>query len=155
MITFPSSDYQLVIVESSEEWNALHNLRRSELFERKENIVYNPNHPDDRASNHFPLVLKHQGKCVGTARLDLFEPGKGAIRLVAIDRTLQRQGHGRVLAHLFDEVARSKGVSKLFVNANLAAFGYYEKLGFIHEDWNDPAGPHGITQGCTPMTKVI
>ncbi len=148
--------YELVQVESPEEWEALHNLRRSELFVQKEGIVYNDNHPDDHAPNHFPLVLKLGGRCIGTARLDLFDNGSGAIRLVAVDPTLQRQGHGRVLEQKFEELARSKGVSKLFVNANPTAIGYYEKLGFVHEDWEDPAGPRtGLAKGCAPMTKVI
>ncbi len=151
-----NSEYQLVQVKSPEEWAALHNLRSSELFVRKEGIVYNDNHPDDHASNHFPLVLKLNGKCIATARLDVFKSGEGAIRLVAVDPTLQRQGHGRILEQKFEELARNNGVSKLFVNANPTAIDYYEKLGFVHEDWEDPAGPRtGLAKGCVPMTKVI
>jgi N-acetylglutamate synthase-like GNAT family acetyltransferase len=151
-----NSAYQLVQPETPEDWQALHNLRRSELFARKVGIVYNDNHPDDRAPNHFPLVLKLNGKCVGTARLDLFKSGEGVLRLVAVDPALQRRGHGRILEQAFEELARSKGVSKLFVNANPTAVGYYEKLGFVHEHWEDPAGPRtGFAKTCAPMTKVI
>ncbi len=149
-------DYQLVQVETTEEWKALHSLRSSELFEQKEGVVYNTNHPHDHTANHFPLVLKLQGKCIGTARLDLFGNDAGAIRLVAVDPTMQRQGHGRVLEEKFEGFARSKGISKLFVNANPAAAGFYEKLGFIYEDWEDPAGPRsGLTKGSAQMKKIL
>lgn len=147
--------YELTQATSEDEWKALHDLRRSELFVQKLGVVYDTNHPDDRAPNHFPLVLKFQAVCIGTARLDLLEKGEGAIRLVAILKEEQRKGHGRVLEQKFEELARSMGVAKLFVNANRTAVGYYEKLGFIHEQWNDPTARATIAFDCVQMTKVI
>jgi N-acetylglutamate synthase-like GNAT family acetyltransferase len=148
--------YELVQASSPEDWEALHNLRRSELFTRMEGVTYNADHPDDRAPNHFPLILKFQDQHIGTARLDLFENGGAAIRLVAIAQQEQRKGYGRVLEQLFEEFARSKGVSKIFVNAHSSAVGYYERLGFVHEDWQEPSGTRsGVAKNCVFMTKQL
>ncbi len=139
----------------SEDWEALHDLRRTELFAGKD-IIYNPHHPDDFAANHFPLVFKDQGECVGTTRLDLLGDGAAAIRLVAISKKYQRRGYGKILLELLEDRARSHGVSKLFVNARPTAIGYYERFGFRTEDWNDPCGPCvGIFKDCVPMAKNI
>jgi hypothetical protein len=92
----PSDHYELVQASSPEDWEALHNLRRSELFAQRGDVTYDADHPDDRAPNHFPLILKFRDQRIGTARLDLFENGGAAIRLVAIARQEQCKGHGRV-----------------------------------------------------------
>ena len=77
-------------------------------------------------------------------------------RLVAIAQQEQRKGYGRVLEQLFEEFARSKGVSKIFVNAHSSAVGYYERLGFVHEDWPEPSGTRsGIAKNCVFMTKQL
>jgi N-acetylglutamate synthase-like GNAT family acetyltransferase len=151
-----SDHYELVQASSPKDWEALHNLRRSELFARREGVTYKADHPDDRTPNHFPLILKFQDQRIGTARLDLFENGGAAIRLVAIAQQEQRKGHGRVMEQLFEEFARSKGVSKIFVNAHSSAVGYYERLGFIHEDWQEPSGIRSsIAKDCVLMTKQL
>ncbi|MEK7098390.1 MAG: GNAT family N-acetyltransferase [Patescibacteria group bacterium] len=148
--------YELVQASSPEDWEALHDLRRLELFARKKGVVYDTNHPDDRAAKNFPLVFKLNGKSIGTARLDVFDNGEGVIRLVAIAKEEQRKGYGRILEQKFEAFARSNGVSKLLVNANPTAVGYYEKLGFVHEEWNDPAGRlSGIGKDSIPMRKII
>ena len=151
-----SDQYELVQASSPEDWEMLHNLRRSEIFAQREGVTYKADHPDDQAPNHFPLILRFQDQRIGTARLDLFENGGAAIRLVAIARQEQRKGHGRVMEQLFEEFARSKGVSKIFVNAHPSAVGYYERLGFVHEDWQEPSGTRSsIAKDCVLMTKQL
>lgn len=152
-----SSDrYELVQASSPEDWEALHDLRRSELFATMEGVTYDADHPADRDPHHFPLILKLHDRRIGTARLDLFANGGAALRLVAIAQQEQRKGHGRVMEQLFEAFARSKGVTKLFVNAHPSAVGYYERLGFVHEDWQEPSGMReSITKDCVLMTKQL
>ena len=60
------------------------------------------------------------------------------------------------MEQLFEEFARSKGVSKIFVNAHPSAVGYYERLGFVHEDWQEPSGARSsIAKNCVLMTKQL
>ena len=151
-----SDHHELVQASSPEDWEALHNLRRSELFARMEGVTYNADHPADRDPDHFPLILKFRGQRIGTARLDLFENGGAAIRLVAIARQEQRKGHGRVMQQLFEDFARGKGVSKIFVNAHPSAAGYYKRLGFVPEDWQEPSGIRdSVTKDSVLMTKQL
>jgi len=60
----------------------------------------------------------------------------GIVRLVAIRRHFQRQGHGRKLAAMVDEFAVKLGLHTLFVNAHADALGYYQKLGWEFFDWD-------------------
>lgn len=133
------SDYQLVPVVSPEDWAFFHAVRQSELFARRPDIVYDANHPDDRTPRHFPLLLKFNGKRIGVARLDLLARGAVAMRLVAIERGEQRKGHGRALMRVFEDLARAKGAIRIFLNAHQSAVGFYERLGFVRENWVDPA----------------
>src|SRR5262245_30003013 len=146
--------YELVQVLTADEWRAVHDMRRAELFVHHPGIVYDENHPDDRTPRHFLFLLLLNGRAIGTARLDLAERGKGIMRMVAITRDEQRKGHGRVLQERFETFARGMGVADLYVNAARHAVGFYERMGFVHEDWDD-AGRKGIAGDAVPMRKRI
>ena len=151
-----SRTYELVQVSTAEQWQAVHDLRQAELFVRHPGIVYDPAHPDDRAPMHFLFLLQLDGRAMGTARLDLDEPGRAILRLVAIAKTDQRKGHGWVLQRRVEDFARSRNVIDLFVNAAPSAVGFYERMGFIREDWDDPNGARkGVADDCVPMRKRL
>lgn len=147
--------YALVLVETSQQWEALHAIRRDVLFEgRHADVVYDPNHPDDRAAGNLPLLLTCDGEPVGTARLDNFGDGTGAIRLVAVVASMQGQGHGRALGDRADELARSRGIHTLYVNAAPEALGYYRALGWEPYDWR-LSELTGIAADCVQMRKSL
>ena len=59
--------YELAVVTWPEDWETYHSIRRVELFEARGRIgIYQPDHVDERAPNHFPLLLKWNGR--GRAR---------------------------------------------------------------------------------------
>ena len=148
-------EYALAEPASAEDWDALHTLRRQELFSRHEGVVYDPNHPHDRPPN-IPLVLRHRGVAIGTARLDPIASDIVVLRLVAIDRARQGEGHGRVLMAMFEELARKRGASRVLVNAHPAATKFYERLGYGPEAWDDPSGARGgIASSCVQMSKAL
>jgi N-acetylglutamate synthase-like GNAT family acetyltransferase len=91
---------------------------------------------------------------IGTARLDLADRGKGIMRLVAITKPEQRKGHGRMLQEKLETFARGMGVADLYVNAARDAVGFYERMGFIREDWDD-AARKGIAGDAVPMKKRL
>ena len=148
------NDYELVQVLTADEWRAVHDMRRTELFARRPRIVYDENHPDDRMPGHFLLLLLLNGGPVGTARLDLGARGQGIMRLVAITKSEQRKGHGRVLQERFETLARGLGVTDLYVNAAPDAVGFYERMGFVREHWDD-AARKGIADDTVPMRKRL
>lgn len=147
-------DYELVRVLTADEWKAVHDMRRAELFVRHPDIVYDENHPDDRVPGHFLFLLLLNGRAIGTARLDLGSRGQGIMRLVAITKTEQRKGHGRVLQERFETFARGNGVADLYVNAARDAVGFYERMGFIPEHFDD-AARKGIADDTVPRRKRL
>jgi len=147
-------DYELVQVLTADEWQAVHDMRRAELFVRHPGIRYDQNHPDDRMPGHFLFLLLLNGQSIGTARLDLGARGQGIMRLVAIAKPEQRKGHGRVLQERFETFARGMGVTDLYVNAARDAVGFYERMGFIPEHFDD-AVRKGIADDTVPMRKRV
>jgi N-acetylglutamate synthase-like GNAT family acetyltransferase len=147
--------YELAIVARAEDWEAYHSIRRVELFEARGRIgVYDPDRADERAPNHFPLLLKWNGMAIATTRLDLRESGLAIVRLVAVVKAEQRKGHGRALAARTEAFARDRGVTKLLVNAAATAVGFYERIGFVREGW-DAAELVGWNADSVQMAKML
>lgn len=146
--------HTLEVVTTPDDWAAYHAIRRVELFEARGLIgVYDADHPDERAPDHFPLLLKWNGRPIATTRLD-FRDGLAVVRLVAVARSEQRKGHGRALAALTAAFARERGVARLLVNAAAEAVGFYERVGFVRETW-DAAELVGMNARSVQMTKPL
>ena len=147
--------YQLALVTEAGDWETYHSIRRAELFEARGRIgVYDANHADERVPDHLPLLLKWNGRGIGTTRLDVRAGGLAVVRLVAITKPEQRKGHGRVLAARTEDFARRKAVTKLIVNAAATAVGFYERIGFVRETW-DPAELIGWNADSVQMAKAL
>jgi GNAT superfamily N-acetyltransferase len=147
--------YTLARPLTDKDWRVFHEIRRKVLFEgRHRDVVYDENHPHDRAPNNQPLLLKLDGQPLGTVRLDDFGNGTGCVRLVAIIQAEQGRGHGRELGRLVDELARSIGIHTLYVNAAPEAVGFYEKGGWVRHVW-DPVELAGIAEACVQMRKPV
>lgn len=147
--------YELARVETPEQWSALHAIRRAVLFEvLLPDVAYDENHPDDRAPGNQPFLLKADGRTVGVVRLDDRGDGTGVVRLVAVVGDEQGRGHGRALDRLVGDLARSRGMTTLFVNAAPEAIGYYEKTGWTRHVW-DRAELEGMATDCVQMRKDV
>lgn len=112
----------------------------------------------DRPTSTFrlihPLLLRLDGRPIGTTRLDVFGNGTDAVRPMAISTDVQGSGHGRALLALVEDYARYLEITLLFVNAVPEATGYYNKLGWELHDWNG-AELIGIASSCKQMRKAI
>lgn len=148
-------DYELTRVILAQDWNVYHRIRREELFRTLGMVeTYNYKHPDEVKSGNFPLLLKFNGYSIGTVRIDLKNDGEAVIRLLAITKTEQSKGHGKILMKKIETFAQAKKVKKLLVNARKDAVGYYQKNGFVFEDW-DANELVGISIDSVQMSKVI
>jgi N-acetylglutamate synthase-like GNAT family acetyltransferase len=147
--------YELNPPATPAEWQAFHDIRRTELFERRgRHGIYNPNHPDDVDAHKRPLLLRCDGRPVGTVRLDDFGDGTGCVRLVAVTAPEQGRGHGRKLQEMVETLARDQGIHTLYINAAPTAVGFYEKTGWSRHTWN-PAELVGFSADCVQMQKTI
>ena len=147
--------YTLEPPKGDGEWRAFHAIREAVLFIGRGRIgIYDRNHPDDAAPQNQCLLLKLDGRPIGTVRLDDFGDGSGCVRLVAITEPEQGRGHGRVLSALCEARMRALGVHTLTVNAAPEAVGFYEKTGWRRRVW-DPAELAGFSKDCVQMTKAL
>jgi GNAT superfamily N-acetyltransferase len=141
--------YELVIVTDPGDWARYHEIRKAELFDRRgRGGAYDPHHPDERARNHYPLLLTYEGRGIATARLDVVGNGDAIVRRVAVTRAEQRKGHGRVLDEMVGQFARRRGVRRLLVNAAAEAVGYYRRIGYEPAIWSmsEPSDGHPHVQ---------
>jgi N-acetylglutamate synthase-like GNAT family acetyltransferase len=146
-------EYELLKVTLPNDWRDYHAIRREVLWEARGRSGYEER-PAEHLPNHHPLLLKFGGRSIGTARLDDFRNGTGAVRLVAIVADLQRRGHGRKLSELVEIYARGLGIRRLLVNADPAAIGYYQSLGWDSFLW-DETELTGIAADCKQMAKSL
>jgi GNAT superfamily N-acetyltransferase len=105
------------------------------LFEARGRFDYIPDGPEEIKAENLSLLLKYLEEPIGTVRLDARPEGKAIVRLVAVASQLQRQGHGRVLMNLVEELAKALGLKELLVHAAPDAVGFYQKLGYSHFDF--------------------
>lgn len=147
--------YELRELASPEDWEAMHRIRLDVLFteERHPGLAYNRAHPHDTEPTHSKFLLMRDGVPIGTTRLDPRGEG-GIVRLVAIVPQQQRQGHGSVLEALLIDYARARGMKRLWLNAARDAVGFYEKLGWTPEVW-DEVELATFGRNCVQMTKSI
>ena len=146
--------YDLVKVTTESDWREYHAIRRHVLWEARGRSGYDDARPAEYAANNTPLLLKLNGRPIGTTRLDNLGDRRGVMRLVAIATEFQRRGHGRILSELVESYARRLGLKTLFVNADPEAVGYYKKMGWENYVW-DETELTGIASDCTQMTKVL
>lgn len=121
--------------------------------ERHPGIVYDRAHPHDTNPSHLKFLLLRDGEPIGTTRLDPRGEG-GIVRLVGIVPDQQRQGHGSAMEGLLVEVARSRGMKRLWVNAARDAVGFYEKRGWSPLVW-DEEELATFAKNCVQMTKPL
>ena len=148
--------YVLRPVKTDADWQAMHAIRRDTLFapgRHLVSVVYDENHPHDRAEGQVPYLLTLDERPIGVVRLD-FRGEIAVVRLVGILTAEQGRGHGRMLDALAVEEARRHGVRLLQVNAANTALGFYKKNGWQPEVW-DEEELVGIAARCTQMVKPI
>ena len=113
------------------EWTAYHAIRRRVLFEmRGLGPTYDPNHSDEHAAGHHPLVFWDGTAAVGVIRVDV--AGELAVfRRVAVREDVQGRGYGRRLLGAAEQFARAYGCVRVESHVDPEAVGFYERCGFV------------------------
>ncbi|MBA4749475.1 MAG: GNAT family N-acetyltransferase [Alphaproteobacteria bacterium] len=137
------------------DWAHYHEIRRRVLFEARGCAHYDPHHPDETKEGAYPLLLKKEGRPIGTVRLDHISPQIAIVRMLAITQDHQGQGYGRALEDLICEKARSLGVRQLYVNAAKEAIAYYTHLGWQFFVWNEEENMRFLSSGGRQLEKKL
>lgn len=148
---------QLRAPRSEAEWDRLHAIRKTSIFDVYHPpdgpwpCEYDPAHPDDRDPANRPLLLFADDEVAGTLRLDLKLDGRAVVRLVALERGFRGGGLGAAILELAEDLALASGAWTLCVNAQPGVVGFYARRGFAPGRWEGcTACPRGI-----PMVKHL
>ncbi|RST90582.1 GNAT family N-acetyltransferase [Vagococcus bubulae] len=92
---------------------------------------------EERTDIH--LVIKQDGKVVGTLLLHPCFTSCVQIKQVAISPTCQGQGLGKKLMVYAEDVAKRLGYSTIFLTGRQSAWNFYRKLGYseLMDDYVD------------------
>ncbi len=82
---------------------------------------------EDEHATH--IIAKENGAAVGCARI-LFDVNGGHIGRLAVKRSERGQGIGKEICRFIIELCRERGYKRVWLNSQLHAVGFYEKLGF-------------------------
>ena len=136
----PLERYTLRPARSPQEWCAYHAIRRDAIFAALlPGQAYDEHDPDEFERGHRPHVLVRDGEVIGTVRIDLIGDTQAGLRLIAIRRDLQRQGHGRILLRLAEQAARAFGRIEIVINAHPTSLTFYLANGYREGEWRDAA----------------
>jgi GNAT superfamily N-acetyltransferase len=132
--------YALRPARLPQEWSAYHAIRRDAIFSvLLPGQAYDEHDPDEFERGHRPHVLVRDGEVIGTVRIDLIGDTQAGLRLIAIRRDLQRQGHGRVLLRLTEQAALAFGRTEIVINAHPTSLTFYLANGYREGEWRDAA----------------
>jgi N-acetylglutamate synthase-like GNAT family acetyltransferase len=139
--------YELRSPQTEEEWTSYHAIRIAEIQNRYcQGEEYNYKNPEEELESNYRFVFVDSSteppKVIGVIRVDLLDGTEAALRWVAIEGALQRNGHGTCMLVLAEKFAREQGKTLMRVPAEEDSRGFYERerLGYIPMDW--PKGPH-------------
>jgi GNAT superfamily N-acetyltransferase len=139
-MTDPLTSYSLRPVQSPQQWSAYHAIRRDAIFATLlPDQAYDEHAPDEFEHRHLPHVLLRDGEVIGTVRIDLIGETQAGLRLIAIRRDRQRQGHGSVLLRLAEQAARAFGRTEIVINAHPTSLTFYLANGYREGEWRDTA----------------
>lgn len=87
----------------------------------------------------FHLVVKQDGKVVGTLLLHPCFTSCVQIKQVAISPTCQGQGLGKKLMVYAEDVVKKLGFTTIFLTGRQSAWHFYQKLGYseLMEEYSD------------------
>jgi GNAT superfamily N-acetyltransferase len=142
---------------SQQEWDRLHAIRQVEVFDLYHShgtpwwVPYDPDHPDDRKPENWPLVQLLGDEVVGTCRVDLLPDRRSALRLVAVDGRHRGLGLGAALVAGAEELAAMQGAEVACLNAQPRVIPFYARLGWEEGAW---VGSSRCSRS-TPMRKRL
>ncbi|HBR70054.1 MAG TPA: hypothetical protein DEA55_11830 [Rhodospirillaceae bacterium] len=141
---------------TGDEWEKYHGIRRVSLFEeRGRGEVYNDKHPDDKKEGNYPFVFLHDGKIIGSIRIDILNRRDAATRLVSIKKSERGKGHGTEMLRQAEAFIKEKDRTRVVVNAAPEAVEFYRRKGYSEEIWDAEELKQPGAQDCIQMTKKI
>ncbi len=85
-----------------------------------------------RLKNDLCFVLDDDGEIVGTI-LGAYDGRSASIHRLAVKKSLQRKGYGRMLMQTLEDVLKEKGITKMMAQVHISnknVVNFYKNLGY-------------------------
>lgn len=104
---------------------------RHEVFVNEQNVPpeLELDEEDKHAIHIIAIIAVENGTAVGCARV-LFGEDGGHIGRLAVKKSERERGIGKEICLFIIELCRERGYKRVWLNSQLHAVGFYEKLGF-------------------------
>ena len=133
MFSAHSTSMPLIIKqpESAEEFKSYFNLRyrilRAPWGEPEGSEI------DEIENQCFHILVSNNKKAIGVGRLQFNSALEAQIRYMAVEKTYERNGIGRMIVDALEQEAMNKNISTIVLDAREPAVGFYQKLGYSME----------------------
>ncbi len=104
---------------------------RHKVFVEEQGVPPELERDEHDSSAHHAMAFQ-EDRLLGTARL-VRDGARGKIGRVAVSRQTRGQGTGVELMRFLEQQAGQMGLSELYLDAQLAVIGFYERLGYTAE----------------------
>jgi ribosomal protein S18 acetylase RimI-like enzyme len=121
-------------IQTDEELFHYHRITKSEIFDSKPDIIYDPNHPSIKDSKNSLYVFYQLDEIIGASMIAHYDDDISILRLIAIDARLQNQGYGHYLLKLIEQLIKDKSYKKILLHARPKAYNFYIKNGYMNMD---------------------
>jgi ribosomal protein S18 acetylase RimI-like enzyme len=110
------------------EWENYYNLRYRILRQPWGQPLGSERNEGDTTGIHLALFDYDRIKAI--ARLDISGVGEGQVRFVAVDKSVQGKGFGKLIMKEAESVSISRGDSRMILHAREVALDFYKSQGY-------------------------
>jgi ribosomal protein S18 acetylase RimI-like enzyme len=110
------------------EWENYYNLRYRILRQPWGQPLGSERNEGDTTGIHLALFDYDRIKAI--ARLDISGVGEGQVRFVAVDKSVQGKGFGKLIMKEAESVSISRGDSRMILHAREVAVDFYKSQGY-------------------------
>ncbi len=85
---------------------------------------------DEIENQCFHILATSNEKTIGVGRLQINSAAEAQIRYMAVEKSYEGNGIGRMIANALEQEARNKNIDTIMLDAREPAVGFYQKLGY-------------------------
>lgn len=130
---------------------AYHRIRRTQIFDKLPNIIYDPNHSTMYDGNHYHYILTRGIVPVSIAQIEMLDAKTVALRSLATDEQYKNMRYGSYLLSLMEGWVKQQGVTKILMHAAPRAEAFYRKRDYVDMGFNDV----GINSKSVDLGKLL
>lgn len=121
--------FKLIEPKTPEELDKYYQLRW-EVLRRDWNRPKGSEQDEGEATAAHAMIVNENEEVIAVCRLQYIDKTTGQIRSMGVKEEYRSKGFGAVIINYIENLAKAKGLSKIFLDARENAVAFYEKMGF-------------------------